>query len=228
MGYGVKYMAWAALVAIAVVTARGLPVAQPAWIAHPEEPFSIMATEVTVDHFRACIEAGACDPSSIGSGCNYERPERSDHPVNCVSHDGAAGYCSFVDARLCAEHEWLSACRGEDDRAFPYGADFDLAACNSQSTSENPQARPRETMAVAALPSCEGGLPGLFDMAGNVAEWVADCKGDYCKFRGAGYLSNAPVAYFTGCSGVCSGNQKSLQSGIVGFRCCRDRSPGNP
>jgi formylglycine-generating enzyme required for sulfatase activity len=59
-------------------------------------------------------------------------------------------------------------------------------------------------------------------MAGNVAEWVDSCKDSYCKFRGAGYLSNDPVDSFAGCSGICSGNDKAFKSGVVGIRCCKE------
>ena len=81
---------------------------------------------------------------------------------------------------------------------------------------------PPSTVQVASHVSCEGGFSGLYDMAGNVYEWLADCKGTYCKFRGGGYFTNEPVERFTGCGGACAGNQKPLQSGTVGIRCCRD------
>ncbi len=198
-------------------------VAPPSWIAHPGAPFAVMATEVSAAQFASCVQAGACDQSTVNAKCNYGRPDKSDHPVNCVSFDGAEQYCVFAAGRLCSEQEWLAACRGSDGRAFPYGNVFDPSVCNSQSATETVEGRAVETLPVAALPGCEGGLPGLFDMAGNVAEWIADCKGSYCKFRGGGYLSNAPVERFTGCSSICSGNQKTLQSATVGFRCCQDR-----
>ena len=73
-----------------------------------------------------------------------------------------------------------------------------------------------------------GGLPPvlLADKADPefFGEWLDSCKEDYCKFRGAGYLSNDPIEHFTGCGGVCSGNKKSLMSNVVGIRCCRTES----
>ncbi len=193
-----------------------------AWVVHPAAAFDISATEVSVAQYRACVEAGSCAADSVDAACNYGLADRSDHPVNCVTHIGAAAYCGWAGGRLCTQDEWLAACRGTDGRAFPYGEAFDLATCNANSTDERPEGREPGTWAVGSRQACQGGLPGLYDMAGNVSEWIADCKGTYCKFRGGGHMSNPPVSYFTGCTGVCSGNQETLQSGVVGFRCCRD------
>ena len=197
----------------------------PVWISEPDAAFEITATEVTVRQFRACVDAAVCSADSLGETCNYQAGDREDHPVNGASYDAAVDFCTHVGGRVCAESEWLEACRGLDNRAFPYGAEFDLAACNVQSPESTIPDRQRKTAAVAAHWQCEGGYVGLHDMAGNVAEWVDPCKGDYCKFRGAGYLTNEPVEMFAACRGVCSGNDKSLRSGVVGIRCCRDKTP---
>jgi len=217
-----------ALCALPPLAARradgGTPATGPAWITHPTQSFSITATEVTVGQFRACVDANACDPSTVNAACNYGQSNHDDHPVNCVAYQGAAQYCTYIGGRICTESEWLDACRGSDGRQFPYGSTFDLAACNSQSQSQTVEGRERATVPVGTMSTCEGGLAGLFDMAGNVAEWVDACKGAYCKFRGAGYLSNDPIASFAACGSICSGNDQSFQSGIVGIRCCRDGS----
>jgi formylglycine-generating enzyme required for sulfatase activity len=200
------------------------PGAGTTWIRHPTKPFSIVATEVTVGQFRTCVNAGACDASTTNTACNYGQPNHDNHPVNCVAYQGAEQYCRYVGGRVCSEEEWLDACRGTDGRQFPYGDTFDINACNAQSHTQTVEGRERATLPVASLSQCEGGLTGLFDMAGNVAEWVSDCKGAYCRFRGAGYLSNDPIASFAACGSICSGNDQSFQSGIVGIRCCRDES----
>ena len=193
----------------------------PSWIAHQDEGFEITATEVSVAQFRACIDAGGCESATAGERCNIGRAGHDDHPVNCVSYHGAEQYCAHVGGRVCTEPEWLAACRGTDDRAFPYGPSYEADSCNARSSALAGQGVSLGTAPVGTIDSCRGGLDGLYDMAGNVAEWVSGCKGDYCKFRGAGYMSNEPVEMFAGCTGVCSGNDKSLQSGVVGIRCCR-------
>jgi formylglycine-generating enzyme required for sulfatase activity len=194
---------------------------EPTWLRHPSAQFSITATEVTVAQFRTCVEAGVCDTATADPACNIGAPERGDHPLNCVTFHGAEQYCAFAGGRICTEEEWLAACRGGEGRAFPYGDTFDPDACNARSSNPAVKDRVGSTAPVGSFSACEGGLDGLHDMAGNVAEWVDGCKGDYCRFRGAGYRSNAPVDHFAGCTGACAGNDKSLQSHSVGIRCCR-------
>ena len=59
-------------------------------------------------------------------------------------------------------------------------------------------------------------------MAGNVSEWVDDCKDTYCHFYGGAYLTNEPLDTFASCKQVCAGNQKTFRSSTLGFRCCYD------
>jgi formylglycine-generating enzyme required for sulfatase activity len=215
----------AGLAASGSTFAQSSSVDPDAWIRHPSRPFSIRASETTVAQFRACIDAGACDASSANEQCNLGREGRNAHPVNCVTFHGAEAYCAWANGRICTEDEWLAACRGTEDRAYPYGQAFDAAACNVHSNALAVAGERFDTVAVGSTETCVGGLSGLVDMAGNVGEWIDACKDSYCKFRGAGYLSNDPIDLFTGCGGVCSGNQKTLMSGVVGIRCCRDESP---
>lgn len=208
-----------ALLAASAAVAQDVP--GPKWIDHPMRPFSITATEITVGQYRSCVESGRCDVDTVSEECNYGRDGYDDHPVNCVTHTGAEQYCAAAGGRLCSQEQWLAACRGVEQRSFPYGDEFDLAVCNSRSPTVEVDGR-NGTVRVGSMPVCEGGLPGLMDMAGNVTEWLADCKGTYCKFRGGGHLSNDPIGYFAACSGVCAGNQKTLKSATVGIRCCRE------
>lgn len=233
--------AWVVLAAVASIVAVGTALGQSApqtdgvpeplamtpvapvgvtWIRHPKQPFSILATEVSVAQFKACVDAGTCGKDTFQT-CNWGVPGKEDHPMNCVQWTGAQQFCGFVGGRMCAEDEWLQACSGTDGRPFPYGQAFDVQACNSQSDTVKIEGRPMGTSPVGSLKKCEGGLPGLYDMAGNVTEWVDACKGTYCKFRGGGWNSNDPIDRFAACTGVCSGNQKSFASATIGFRCCR-------
>ncbi|HEY2775574.1 MAG TPA: SUMF1/EgtB/PvdO family nonheme iron enzyme [Candidatus Binatia bacterium] len=199
----------------------------PKWVSHPDQPFDIEATEVAVKDFRACVAAGRCEPSSVNPECNYGDPKRGDHPINCIDHDGAIAVCDYLGGRLCSSKEWLAACHGSDGRAFPYGSEYQPSRCHV-GTYDVPGPGGRTTIPVGSVPDCEGGLHGLFDMSGNVSEWISDCKGDYCKFRGAAFVGNDPVEHFAGCAEVCAGNDKGLKSSTVGVRCCRDRSASAP
>ena len=216
----VVFLALSCVVALFAAAAAEVPSMR--WIAHPEQPFDISATEITVAEFLACVKAGHCRADSADAKCNAGDATKASHPVNCIDHNGAEALCVHLGGRLCSSKEWLAACRGSDGRAFPYGPEFQPSRCHVGSY-EQPGPGGRSTIPAGSIPDCEGGLPGLFDLSGNVGEWVSDCKGDYCKFRGAAYVGNEPVEHFAGCGDVCSGNDKGLRSGTVGVRCCRDR-----
>jgi formylglycine-generating enzyme len=207
---------------VALCPAGALAADGSRWIAHPDQPFDILATEATVDEFKACVRAGACEDASADKACNAGNDERGRFPINCIDHDGAKALCTHLGGRLCTSKEWLAGCRGTEQRKFPYGAEYAPSRCHVGSY-DNPGPGGRTTMEAGSIAECQGGLAGLFDMSGNVSEWVADCKDDYCKFRGAAYVGNEPVEHFAGCGEVCSGNDKGLRSGTVGVRCCRDR-----
>lgn len=201
--------------------------AEVTWLTLPDGKSAISSTEVTVAQYKACVEAGDCGEDTFKPGkspgpCNYGLDDRASHPMNCVSFHGAEAMCTSVGGRICGFKEWLGACSGADGRAFPYGDEFEQAACHTASRKNTIEGRPKGTLEVGSIGTCEGGVPGLYDMAGNVMEWVDGCKGTYCKFLGGAYLGNDPLDLFNSCKGPCGGNQKTFQSATVGIRCCKD------
>jgi len=224
-----------------LLTAAGQPpAAQPEAVAVPKAKPSIArvgasagaaavtvdTAEVSVAAYRKCVEAKACAERHIAtdtpSPCNYMEPGRDDHPMNCVDWAGAAEYCAFAGGRLCTGDEWLHACRGTADLDYPYGPEYQSGSCRA--ASMNDPARPMTTAPVGSSPACES-AEGISDMAGNVSEWVDECKGDYCKFYGGAFLTNEPLSDFASCKRFCAGNQKTFRSATIGVRCCYDGAP---
>lgn len=197
----------------------GVPSVPPAWI----DPY-----EVTVRRFKACVDAHACRPEQFtveaGSMCNYGEPSRSEHPMNCVSWHGANAFCRFAGGRLCRESEWFAACRGPQQRNYPYGSQYQEGACRARIRAID-NSPPQGTAPVGETSGCEGGYPGLTDMVGNVAEWVDSCDGDYCHFYGGAFLDSQPIEAFASCQRFCAGNQKTFRSITIGLRCCYDVAP---
>jgi formylglycine-generating enzyme required for sulfatase activity len=151
-------------------------------------PYWIDLTEVTNAMYQQCVKAGDCQPpEKVGSKTRpayYNEPQYQNYPVVFVSWEDASAYCGWAGRRLPSEAEWEKAARGIDGWLYPWGnvpPDYRKANFNNLAG---------DTTRVGAYPA--GASPfGVLDMAGNVAEWVADWYGD-------GYYAASPYKNPTG------------------------------
>ncbi len=228
--------------------------------------FFIDRNEVTVRAYEECMAKRMCSPADRvavmpepapgaeagapapvpdefsemwSKRCNAPR-KALDHPINCVDFAGAEGYCRWRGKRLPTEAEWELAARGADGRVYPWGGAE--PECGSACFDRNAGCLVRgETVA-----TCGSGLhptdktpDGIYDLAGNVAEWVAD-----------GFRSPAPGG--TDPRGDAAAPLKVVRGGSfldgperlrstwrnaaapvtahvsIGFRCASDPPPGAP
>lgn len=131
--------------------------------------YCLDVSEVTVAAYSSCVESGDCEPAHADTKlCNADRRDRQDHPVNCVTWYQAQAFCEWRGARLPTEPEWEYAARGgEKYLKYPWGeASPDGNACWKRPSS-------------CPVRSYPPGAFGIYDMTGNVWEWVADGFGPY-------------------------------------------------
>jgi protein-disulfide isomerase/uncharacterized membrane protein len=149
-------------------------------------------------------------------------------PGVAMSWYAAKDACEAAGKRLCSEREWLSACQGAlavdddgdkryaDDKMegslYPYGPIHRENRCWDKHAHHG--YRPVYT---GQHPGCVS-ADGVYDMTGNVAEWVVDSKGKALLMGGA-FDSKADKARCYEYSDVWG---KGYSAMSTGFRCCKD------
>jgi sulfatase modifying factor 1 len=105
--------------------------------------------------------------------------ERARHPVTLVTFDDALAYCGWlsqrlgVAVRLPSEAEWERAARGEfESLRYPWGDDIDPSRANFL-----PDPGLKRYRGTRPVGSYAPNAFSLYDMTGNVWEWVADWYG---------------------------------------------------
>lgn len=176
--------------------------------------FCLDRTEVTVEDFSGFVtresqSEGWSDVDASREGaplewCNLGRPDRSRHPMNCVSWHQAASYCLHHGKRLPNDSEWEWAAMGRDDaRVFPWGdsppSSLTVNACGPECVRE--QQRMRQPIKVAIYDEDDGfatsapvgskpagsSRDGVLDMSGNVWEWTSSEYAGGRSIRGGGW-----------------------------------------
>ena len=212
-----------------------------------------------------CMEFSKPDAISISEGHDWDRPgfvQTSEHPVTCVSFADAQAYAQWLSQRtgqpyrLPSEAEWEYAARAGTSGPYHWGHDSARACdfANIRSAGAYTLSRAQAASDRADGFSCDDGAVhsapvgsyapnafGLFDMQGNVWEWVADCNHkDYvgapadgrpwlddlgCQFgviRSGSYLNRVERSSTT----VRAGRPRSGRATNMGFRVARGPVPG--
>ncbi len=202
--------------------------------------FCIDSTEVTKLQYSAFVTDDAAPSRPLA--CSWKTPSKApgsgyppanaelETPVNFVDWCDAYAFCAWAGKRLCGRigggtnamasfddptrSQWFAACTNSGATRFPYGNTYDPQACYGREVTPDGLPRP-------ARKSCQGGVPGLFDMSGNVDEWEDSCerdngRGDLCMRRGGG---NDESGDFMACD-VDKTDRREARNVQKGFRCC--------
>jgi formylglycine-generating enzyme len=162
-------------------------------------------------------------------------------PQGYISGKQAQTACVASGKRLCTGAEWERACRGPAHTQFPYGQERRAGACNDDIRSTHPVAEVVHKLGLAReavwgdamnqplvnqLPGtvspageraeCTNDY-GVFDMVGNLHEWVDDAQG---TFRGGYYMDTSHNG--EGCAYATTAHDFDYHDYSTGFRCCAD------
>ncbi|HEX2056052.1 MAG TPA: formylglycine-generating enzyme family protein, partial [Nitrospiraceae bacterium] len=209
------------------------------------DAYDIDKFEVTTVQFLKFVLATNRDPLIDWQydGGNFQE-EMANHPVMHVSWFDADAYCRWAGKRLPTEAEWEKAARGEDGRIYPWGnqpAGLSRSNFGRTGLSGPVRDRPERLLLYPPIISVDkydnGVSPyGVFQMAGNVSEWVADwydpkyyatapdknpkgpATGTQRAFRGGGWIDSTPAVR----TAQRNGTDPNTKMNWMGFRCARD------
>ncbi len=156
-------------------------------------------------------------------------------PNGYLSAKVAAKACANAGKRLCTHEEWVQACRGERGDKFPYGSRYQAGQCNVcreahpaallhgnasihhldprlNLTTEHGRALLRRTGETSSCASVWG-QDAIYDMVGNLDEWVADEDGMFV----GGFFSRATKE---GCDAAITTHPAQYYDYSLGTRCC--------
>ncbi len=137
--------------------------------------------EVTAGRYQKFIESAKHDLPPTWD--DEAAQTLGDLPAVGMSWTDAAAYCKWAGRRLPTEAEWEKAARGTDGRRYPWGhmqpfvdiANYNRGIWVNEAITLVPVGSGLEGMSVRHGLKEGGKSPyGLFHMAGNAAEWVAD------------------------------------------------------
>lgn len=200
---------------------------------------------VCVDLYEGALEERQADGSwkpaspylTVGTRTVRAVPAAGIIPQGYISGAEAADACAASGKRLCTTDEWLAACRGPANHIWPYGDTYMPGACNdsypgspvvnyfgtstgvwdSQHMNDPGINQQPGTVAPGGqFAACVSDW-GIYDMHGNLHEWVADPDG---TFRGGFYADGSING--EGCTYTTTAHSFTYHDYSTGFRCCAD------
>lgn len=187
--------------------------------------------KMAVDYFKLDMDTRMMDkPALLKAMISYQQ-QLDQLPAAGVNWFDAREFCQWRSARLPSEAEWEKAARGTQGLEYPWGNDW-----NPKVTNTGDDGAWEEGIApVGSYPDNKSPY-GVYDMSGNVWEWVNDWYEPYPdstfkselfgqKMRvirgGGGGIGHYAISYFfRGATRQYS--EPEMESDDVGFRCAKD------
>jgi formylglycine-generating enzyme len=183
-------------------------------------------------------------------------------PQGYISRNEAKRACENAGKRLCSVNEWYAVCRGAERTTYPYGPRYEKGRCNvgkahllSLLFGKDPKSwrydehfnapeldqRPGFLASTGEYAGCAGSN-GVYDMVGNLHEWVSDrvdlslaeklpltdgirrkLKTNTGKGIFMGGFFSTTDQHGQGCNFVTAAHEPAYHDYSTGFRCCKDQ-----
>jgi formylglycine-generating enzyme required for sulfatase activity len=148
----------------------------------------------------------------------YESPNvKGKKPTANLNYDAAKRVCENAGKRLCTNEEWTYACAGKPLNTYSYGNRFQKDVCNSIHVK-------RKVEPSGSFVDCHSET-GIYDMAGNLWEWIEPAKTGTLQARGGSFRDGELAQRCTFTFKLFRNQESSLSFDNFGVRCCRDASP---
>lgn len=193
--------------------------------------FAIDRTEVTVGAFKKYAEASGLKTQAELAGGGYEwgfgwerrsgwtykepqgRLASDDEPVVHITWDEANDYCNYMGGKLPSKREWTLAAYTEA-RAIP-SDDFVRGETYQYPVGNSPVGMNNNKSHHFPVGKTKKGVNGLYDMGGNVWEWLSDREGNEALTAGGSWWYGPHKTQIQGMQF----KPASFYAVYVGFRC---------